>query len=218
MRKYLGEDFFNLHMKDKLVFLPNIVERRPETRGETLTVGNYYSTALRMDRRSVKRKNIKRLFKAIKILNDQDFKLLILGDGNYLPKVKKWAERFGIVENLIFKGKVLNSEMDKYYSNSKAFLMPSLSESFGMVYAESLENGAPIMYSKETMGFDGIFENVGVGINPLSVESIADGIRDLEINHPAYRRHIKELQKQGEFDIFTSEHVRNRYEEIINSL
>ena len=182
MEKQLGKEFFSRHMKEKLDFIPNIVERYIEP--DLFSPQNvYYSTALRMDRRSVKRKNIKRLFKAIKLLNNPDFKLVVIGDGTYSAKVRDWAKKLGISDNIIFKGKIPNSEMDKYYSASKAFIMPSLSESFGMVYAESLLNGTPILYSKDAMGFDGIFENVGVGVNPFSVESIADGIRNLIENH-----------------------------------
>ncbi len=217
MEKQLGKEFFSRHMKDKLEFIPNIVERNIDP-GLPSPQNGYYSTALRMDKRSVKRKNIKRLFKAIKLLNDPDFKLVVIGDGSYSPQVKQWAGKMGIENNIIFKGRVPNSEMDKFYSASKAFVMPSLSESFGMVYAESLLNGTPIMYSKDAMGFDGIFENVGVGVNPFSVESIAEGIHNLIENHLAYKKHIKELQQQGDFKIFSAAHVKERYSEIINSL
>lgn len=217
MEEQLGKEFFARHIKDKLEFIPNIVERHIEP--ELFAPQNgYYSTVLRMDRRSVKRKNIKRLFKAVKLLNDPDFKLVVIGAGSYFPKVKDWVEKMGIGNNIIFKGKIPNSEMDKFYSASEAFVMPSLSESFGMVYAESLLNGTPIMYSKDAMGFDGIFENVGVGVNPLSVESIAEGIHDLIENHSEYRKHIDELRRKGEFKIFSASYVRDRYLEIINSL
>ncbi len=217
MEEYLGKEFFSRHMKDKLEFIPNIVERIIEP--ELFPPRNgYYCTALRMDKRSVKRKNIKRLFKAIKLLKDPDFKLIVIGDGSYFPKVKQWTEEFGITNNIILKGRIPNSEMDKFYSASKAFIMPSLSESFGMVYAESLLNGTPILYSKNAMGFDGIFENVGVGVDPHSVESIAEGIRNLIDNHSSYRQHINELQQKGEFRIFSAANVSERYSEIINSL
>ncbi len=217
MAEYLGREFFSRHMRDKLEFIPNIVERNTEP-GLFTSQNGHYSTALRMDKRSVKRKNIKRLFKAIKYLNDPAFKLIVIGDGSYLPNVKQWVEKLGIEKNVIFKGSIPNSEMDKFYSSSNAFLMPSLSESFGMVYAESLLNGTPIMYSKDTMGFDGMFENVGVGVNPSSVESIAAGIRNLIDNNSSYRKHINELQQKGEFGIFSAAHVKDRYSEIINSL
>lgn len=217
MKKYLGEEFFNHHMRDKLEFIPNIVQRNiePDLFGSQ---NGYYSTALRMDRRSVWRKNIKRLFKAVQILNDPAFKLIVLGDGDYFPKLKRLTVSLGIENNIIFKGNIPNAEMDKFYSSSTAFLMPSLSESFGMVYAESLLNGTPIMYSKDCMGFDGIFENVGVKVDPFSVDSIADGIRDLIKNHSIYKQNIMDMQQKGEFRIFSAAHVRNRYSQIINSL
>ena len=217
IKKYSGEKFFNHHIKNKLEFIPNIVERNfnPERK---IIQKDYCLTALQMNKRSVWRKNLRRLFQAIKKLNNVDFKLVVLGDGNYLPKVKKWVNKLGIENNIIFKGNVSNSEMDKFYASSIAFLLPSLSESFGMVYAESLLNGTPIMYSKNRMGFDGIFENVGVGVDPSSVDSIAKGIEDLMRNNSQYKKNIYELQLQGEFKIFSSKHIRNKYVKILSSL
>ena len=60
----------------------------------------------------------------------------------------------------------------------RAFVMPSFSETFGMVYAEALLNGTPILYSKDT-GFDGLFDNVGVVVDPHSLVSIGEGLRKI---------------------------------------
>ncbi len=101
MRKYLGEDFYNQHIKNKLEFIPNIVERESIQQKKN-SQNEYYSTALRMTFKSVWRKNLKRLFKAIKLLNDSEFRLLVIGDGTYSLKVKKWTKRYGIENNIIF--------------------------------------------------------------------------------------------------------------------
>ncbi len=171
-----------------------------------------------MKKNIVERKNLKRLLKAVKHLNDSQFKLMIIGDGDYLPLVKRWVNQLGINDKIIFKGNIPNSEMDIYYASATAFLMPSLSESFGMVYAESLLNGTPILYSKDCLGFDGIFENIGPAVNPYSVSSIENGIRDLKINHVYYREKINEMQTAGEFRIFSSEYIRNKYFDLLKSL
>ena len=217
MRKYLGEDFYSQHIKNKLEFIPNIVERKITVQKKQ-ELNDYFMTALRMNFKSVWRKNLNRLFKSIKLLNDDKYKLIVIGDGKSLPRVKNWAKKYKIENNINFKGNVPNNEMDHYYGSSIAFLMPSTSESFGLVYAESLLNGTPIMYSKDCMGFDGIFEGVGVGVNPFSVKSIADGIQDLMKNHSSYRKTIERLQSEGKFEIFSSAKVRKKYSDIISLL
>ena len=213
----LGDTFFKEHIKNKLEFLPNIIEREINPRIR-LPNNGYYLTAMWMEKATVKRKNLKRLLKAIKVLDDPELQLMLIGDGKYLPKVKKWVKDLTLENNVNFKGYVPNKEMDKYYSAATAFLLPSLSESFGMVYAESLLNGTPIMYSKDCMGFDGVFENIGPGVKPYSVESIVDGIRDLIENHNTYRQRVKEFRSEGRFEIFSSEHITKKYLEIINSI
>ena len=215
MRIHLGESYFSEHVQPKLEFLPNIVERRTKPNFEIIP-DTVFMTALRMDKRSVKRKNIKRLIKAISLVKNAEFSLVILGNGDYISKVKKWTRSYKIDDKVIFIGNIPNEDMDRYYSNSIAFLLPSLSESFGMVYPESLLNGTPIMYSKNCMGFDGVFDNVGVGVNPISVESIAEGLTDLIQNNSFYRQHIKNLYSNGEFDIFSAEYIKERYFKILD--
>jgi len=217
LKNYLGEPFFDLHVKNKLEFIPNIVERDFERISKENDNG-VFMTALRMDRNSVKRKNLKRLLSAVSMMKSPYLKLRIIGDGSYMQKVKRWVKKFEIENNILFTGAVPNSDMDKYYSSSKAFLLPSLSESFGLVYAEALLNGTPIMYSRNRLGFDGMFEGVGVGVDPLSAESIADGIVDLIKNNRKYRDRIRELSSNKEFEIFSSKYVENKYNHILEDL
>jgi len=217
MRHRVGDSFFELHIKNKLEFIPNIVERKINKIDANDGSGSFM-TALRMDRRSVKRKNLKRLLSAISIIKSPDLKLQIIGDGEYMFRVKEWVRRFKIEENILFVGNIPNSEMDKYYGSSKAFLLPSLSESFGMVYAEALLNGTPIMYSKNRLGFDGIFEGVGIGVDPLSTESIANGINDLLNNDRKYRNRIKELNNSNEFEIFSSNYIKKKYSQMLTGI
>ena len=82
-------------------------------------------------------------------------------------------------------------------------------------YAEALQNGTPILYSKGYLGFDGFFENVGVGVNPKSIEAIKNGILDLLINGNKYRKQINILMKSGEFNIFNSDYITKRYQSVV---
>ena len=150
-------------------------------------------------------------------MGDKRIKLKIIGEGEYMGTVKKWVDELQLNESIIFVGKVENDVIDEYYAKAEAFLLPSKSESFGMVYAEALMNGIPIMYSKHRLGFDGVFEGVGVGVDPLSVESIVNGIKDLLSNRNNYRRRISELAHNNEFNIFSADYIENKYRQIITN-
>lgn len=60
------------------------------------------------------------------------------------------------------------------------FVMPSFSETFGLVYIEALSQGVPIVYS-EGQGVDGYFDSVMVGekVNPSNPSRIAHGIKKI---------------------------------------
>jgi len=217
MKTIFGESFFDRYIGPKTVFLPNIVERKISNEKVTVDKGMLI-TVLRMTKRSVERKNIKRLLQALKLLGKDNVKLRIIGDGEYKPKIKSWVNEYNLNEKVIFEGAVQNENIDKYFGLAEAFLLPSISETFGMVYAESLLNGTPIMYSKGYLGFDGFFDGVGVGVDPKSIESIKNGIEDLLNNGSQYRKHIESLHQTGKFEVFSKDYIRQTYIDTLEGL
>jgi len=215
LNEEIGDGFFEEHVKHKLCFLPNIVERKVK-HSEAEIEPSTFVTVLRMNKESVKRKNIKKLLLAFKELNEEKIKLKIIGDGDYMYKVKRWVNDFNLNDRIIFTGSVKNDRIDEHYAKAAAFLLPSISESFGIVLALYLYNGTPIMYSKNRLGFDGVFIGVGVGVEPLSVESIVKGIKDLLLNGNNYRKRISELEDNSAFNIFSSQYIKNKYHEIVS--
>ncbi len=218
MKNIFGEFFFEEHIKPKVVFLPNIVERKMNEDANNEVQKGHFVTVLKMNKKIVKRKNINKLLMAINKLKNNDIKLTIVGDGDYKSEVEKWVKKLKLVEKVTFMGNVQNDQIDAFYKRAEAFLLPSLSESFGLVYAEALLNGTPIMFSKGYLGFDGFFDGVGVGVNPRSIDSIAYGINDLNNNSEFYRQNIKKLSEAGEFNIFNSEYIGNKYIKTINEV
>lgn len=76
------------------------------------------------------------------------------------------------------------------YRQADVFAMPSFKESFGLVYAEAMSQGLPVVYSKG-QGFDGQFEEGTVGYRTASnnveecadaIEKIADGYCEISKN------------------------------------
>lgn len=68
-------------------------------------------------------------------------------------------------------------ELINYYRDADIFVMPSYTESFGLVYAEAMTQGLPVIYSKG-QGFDMQFPEgtVGFHVDPRSKKSIADSV------------------------------------------
>lgn len=74
---------------------------------------------------------------------------------------------------------VSQEDLKRMYRESDVFAMPSLTETFGLVYAEAMSQGLPVIYSCK-QGFDGWFEDgeVGYAVDSCDVEGIATRIVD----------------------------------------
>lgn len=215
LREILGDEFYKM-IEPKFFFLPNSLDFSKFNFYSGVRE-NYYLSIFWMEKKSVKRKNVRGLFEAIKLLNDPHFKLHIIGYGSYENTVKQWTKELGIEHNVQFLGFIENNKIGEYISRSKGFILPSFSETFGVVYAEALLSGTPILYSKGT-GFDGIFENVGVAVNPHSLEDVTKGIQILIEKNNFFINSIKELYELNKFDVFKKEIVAQNYFNAISTL
>lgn len=61
-----------------------------------------------------------------------------------------------------YMGTMRKEELINVYRDSDIFIMPSYTETFGLVYAEAMSQGMPVIYTKD-QGFDNQFENGVVG-------------------------------------------------------
>ena len=89
------------------------------------------------------------------------------------------------INNIELIGKVTNKELLlKYYRKSDIFFMASFYETFGLVYAEAMSQGLPIIYTKE-QGIDGFYKEgeVGFPVDPRNIEQARSRIRYVVDNY-----------------------------------
>jgi len=138
-----------------------------------------------------KNKNIHGIIDAIDKLRQHNIELTIVGEGlnDEITYLKELKDRIKHTENINLKLAVPKEELIKYYRKAHIFITPSFTESFGLVYAEALSQGLPIIYSKDE-GFDHIFPDafVGQAVNPRSSENIANAIDRIIQNYPNYQK------------------------------
>ena len=93
-------------------------------------------------------------------------------------KNKKIFNKIMSYENTKYYGEKNKEELIKLYRKNDIFVMPSFSETFGLVYVEAMSQGIPVIYTRG-QGFDGQFEEgiVGYSVNPKSKSEIADKIK-----------------------------------------
>jgi len=75
----------------------------------------------------------------------QDFKVLVVGDGNLLGKMKEKAKKMNLLEDIIFLGEIKNTE--EIYKISNVTVNCSLKEGLALTSYESLSMNVPIVSS-----------------------------------------------------------------------
>lgn len=190
MEEFISSRVFNPIMpliKDKLVFQPNGIE--------DFWTENVNTT--QRDGRSIlyigdftPNKNVCRIIDAISELRNTEkysnIRLTIVGGGRDVDNQvqNKISQNSDIID---FKGKIYEKDiLASIMKTCALFVMPSIHETFGLVYIEALSQNLPVIYSKG-QGIDGIFDDsVGIGVNSKSTQEIKDAIIEILDNPTKY--------------------------------
>lgn len=129
-----------------------------------------------------KRKNIGLTLKAISKLQKKSWEI----EFNAIGKIynKREYRKLNKDPNFIYLGIKTKEELINFYRDFDIFIMPSITETFGLVYAEAMSQGLPVIYTKG-QGFDGQFEEgkVGYHVNCKDCEDIAYKIEKIVGNY-----------------------------------
>ena len=97
------------------------------------------------------KKGIENLLQAVKILNwNVILTICGTGDDDYALSLKNMADELGIAEHIHFAGHVEGNAKSKIFWDSDVCIVPSYTENFAMVVAETLAHGVPVIASKGT--------------------------------------------------------------------
>lgn len=95
--------------------------------------------------RLAKEKNVELLLHAIAAANEDSLKLVVAGDGPHRHELERRARDLGVGDATRFLGIVERRDLPDLYASADAFLMPSVTETQGLVLAEALAAGAYVI-------------------------------------------------------------------------
>lgn len=174
IEKYIPDKYREI-IENKTVVIPNGIDE-------------YYLQNMRNEQHDVqsplrvlhvgdidKNKNILTTVQALEIIRNKGIlvKYTLVGD----IKDNEVGEALRRYDYINFMGRKSKEEIVPIMRDSDVFVMPSHHETFGLVYAESMSQGLPVIYTKG-QGFDGQFENgaVGYSVDDTDPKSIATAI------------------------------------------
>lgn len=93
----------------------------------------------------------------------RNLKLYLIGEGVLRVKLEKEIRELGLENNVFLLGKKLHKEIPLWMNACDVFVLPSLSESFGLVQLEAFSCGKPVV-ATSTSGSKQLIESDDLGL------------------------------------------------------
>ena len=127
--------------------------------------------------RLAKEKSVEILFDALAEADDVSLKLVVAGDGPARAELEEHARQRGVDGQVRFLGVVAREQLPDLYASADAFLMPSTTETQGLVQAEALAAGALVIAADAPPNRD-VLGTAG-RIVPATAEAFAQALKSV---------------------------------------
>ena len=125
--------------------------------------------------------------------HDGNVRFVMAGSGDMLHRMILRVAQLGIADRFHFAGFLRGAEVDRMYRMSDVYVMPSVSEPFGITPLEAMRNLVPVIISKQS----GVAEvlRYAIKINFWDIDAMADAIYGL-LHYPALAEFFKRYGQQ----------------------
>jgi len=164
--------------------------------------------------RIVPHKGIEHIVEAAKYVPGAMF--VIVGDGPFLPEVKRLVAAFGVEDRVLFQGKVPHRDLPAYYAACDLFVLPSVSrlEAFGIVALEAMATAKPVVVTDIPGVREVVTEGVqGLLAEPVNPMNLAAKISEL-LGDPELRAEMGRRGRQKVEAIYGIEKVADAVEQV----
>ena len=114
-----------------------------------------------------------------------DVRFVMAGSGDLMNHVVRRVAQLGIADRFHFTGFLKGGEVQRMFRLSAVYVMPSVSEPFGISPLEAMRSGVPVIISRQS----GVAEvlDYAIKVNYWDVDALADAIYGL-LTYPALGR------------------------------
>lgn len=116
-------------------------------------------------------------------------RFVVSGSGDMFPEVVARSARLGLFHNLFFTGFLRGADVERMYSMADLYVMPSVSEPFGITPLEAMALDVPVIVSRQS-GVSEVLANA-LKVDFWDVEELANKILAV-LEYAPLRRHLVE--------------------------
>jgi L-malate glycosyltransferase len=158
--------------------------------------------------RLIKLKNLDFVIKAIAQINNSKVILLITGGGEEEESLKKMAKELNV--KLIITGFISNQEeLFKHYFISDIFILPSISEAWGLVVNEAMYTKLPVLVSEVCGCSLDLVKKNGYTFNPYDLNDLTKKISEI-----LFEDSIKDMSEES-YKIISEWNFKNSAESFL---
>ncbi|HDM8191467.1 TPA: glycosyltransferase family 4 protein [Vibrio harveyi] len=137
---------------------------------------NKYSKDFLFIGRLTEVKNLERLIEAFNVLENYKLKIIGTGEKSYELKLKSISKN-----NVEFLGAIENKYLKQYFLETNFLILPSLSETWGLVVDEALFHNVPVIISKKCGSVELIENNVnGFHFEPEDTKQLVNILKSID--------------------------------------
>lgn len=227
-RDYINSlKYFSMFINKTVAVLPPIEKCSPDERflnkllkskGNNVWIG--YAGRISVEKgieyllQSIKRLNYK---KNIKLVFAGPYGKDVVGENIYYNKMIGLLKEFKI--NYLFLGNLTSKQLSSFYKSIDLLVLPSINqtEAFGMVQAEAMINGTPVIASN----LPGVripikLTNMGIVVEPKDIKQLSDTISEILKNKNKYSNDNLTKKANKIFDTEETYHVYDQLLTLIN--
>ena len=169
----------------------------------------------------IERKGHKTLLKALGQLEELDWRLDCYGstkfDEELFDELQDITNKEALSKKVTFHGAVSDETLEAAYAKSDVFVLPSLFEGYGMVYAEAIVRGLPVIATTAGAIPDTVPKTCGILVEPENITMLSQALEQI-ICDKDLRNNYKQGALNAAADFPTWQSSASRFAEILEDI
>ncbi len=143
----------------------------------------------------------------------------LVGEGSFLHEIQALVDKLGLRNRVSFYGKLSREDIGAHYRRATCLVLPSRTpESFGIVGAEAMSHGLPVIASDIGGALEWLLPGQTGLTFPINDARALARMIDIMVNNPALARTMGKAAKQRYQEHFRPEHHVDRLLEVFTNI